>query len=489
MSWAGEAGARHAYLPNSFRFVSKAEAKCFIDQVMAQWIPQGFIWAVQVVRSEDPVNAVWDDRQKEAIGLDVALESAPTTPIEHATSEDEDETPALVNEKSYRSDANSRKRQQRIINREAYRLFEDQSQWYDQEDQALLSETLRDDLRQLLAHGDCCCELSRKIYDGFKTAHDGRAPEGQNYTVTERPGYGGCRYEIDQDIRQLKGVFSGDDDGPRYAITEFLVTKSAKKRGVKLQTLKTKSLAKLVAFAEEMGVEGAGIPLRMMRKPELIHEIIKGAELAGDDLHAFDLGEGVAGGSAMQELIRWLAMPEVHDVYREELKELAALNLEDTGSKPLTGLTNIHRIDMAIESWLEKVSFAALMFEKRFMYLALHRVDESLARVLQTERDNFDRAVLTGSFEEINRLGSSICRTFEMATKAMEEEAAGARRPLARKRAGYDEAVERARSRLAGLRKANHAMDFTNWRGIPKAKFETLKPQKTTSDISTGRAK
>jgi hypothetical protein len=185
--------------------------------------------------------------------------------------------------------------------------------------------------------------------------------------------------------------------------------------------------------SSEMGIEGAGISLRMMRKPELIHEIIKGAELAEDDLYAFGLGEGVAGGSAMQELTRWLSAPEVYDVYREELKEMAALNPGDTGSKPIVGLTNIHRIDMAIESWLEKVGFAALKFEKRFMYLALNRVDEALARALQTERDSFDRAVLTGSFEEINRLGASVCRTFEMATKAMDEEAAGKRAKISSK--------------------------------------------------------
>jgi hypothetical protein len=413
---------------------------------------------VRVVRSQDPVNARWDNRKQEAIMLDdapaVSADVADMT-MTVTSNEAEDETPAeLVNEAAYRASDNKKKKQHHRINRETYRDYQDESQWDDEEQQVLLSESLRNDLRRLIAHGDCRFELSRKIYQGFKTAHDGRAP-GENYTVTERPEHGACRYDLDQEVRQLKGVFSGDDDGPRYAITEFLVTKSAKKRGVSLKTLKGKSLAKLVAFAEEMGVESTGL----MQKHELVHEILKGAELA-EDPFVFDLGEGAAGGSAMQELARWLAAPEVRAVYQSELNEMSALDPMDTGSKPIVGLTNIHRIDMAIESWMEKVRFAALKFEQRFMYLTLDRVDEALARTLQTERDDFDRAVMTGSFEEINRLGESVCRSFEKATKAMEQEAAGRRPPAmpqARKsrrgQARYTEAVAQAKIKLDWIRK------------------------------------
>jgi hypothetical protein len=324
MSWAGEAGARHAFLPNSFRFATEAEAKLFIEQVKATWVPAGFIWTTQTKWSKDPTNARWNGRRQEVVRLDVAA-GVVEAPAVDAT--DEEEAPAsLVNERAYRvAAANRQKRQQRrrIFNVEAWRNYQDESRWYDQEQQTLLSEALRHDIRHMMAHGSCRFELSRQLYEGFKAAHGGRAPGDMIYTVTERPGHGSCRYTIDQTTRQIRGEYHnrGDiEEGPHYEIAEHLITKSARARGVKLQSLKAKSLAKLVAFAEEIGIESTN----KMRKPEIIHAIVTQFEGAEDDLHVFGLGEGAAGGSAMQELVRWLAVSEVHDAYRDALQDFEA---------------------------------------------------------------------------------------------------------------------------------------------------------------------
>jgi hypothetical protein len=325
MSFAGEAGVRHAFLPNSFRFATEAEAKGFIEHVKTQWTPAGFIWTTQTKWSKDPVNARWDGRKQKVVRLDVAagVVEAPAPVTVDATDEDE-APPALVNEKAYRvAAANRQKRQQRrrIFNVEAWRNYQDESKWYDQED--LLSEALRHDLRHLIAHGAYRYELSRQLYEGFKAAHGGRAPGDMNYTVTERPGHGGCRYTIDQTTRQIRGEYhnrGGVEEGPHYEIAEHLITKSARVRGVKLQSLKAKSLAKLLAFAEEIGIESTN----KMRKPEIIHAIVTQFEGADEDSHGFDVGEGAAGGSAMQELVRWLAVSEVHDAYRDALQDFEA---------------------------------------------------------------------------------------------------------------------------------------------------------------------
>src|SRR5712671_5678463 len=100
-SWAGEVGARHAFLQNSYRFGTEAEAKAFIEQLKDQWIPKGFIWTTRTLRSKDPINARWDIKKKEAIRLDVtaAVTTAPAPPP-MTVEEYEDETPeSLVNER------------------------------------------------------------------------------------------------------------------------------------------------------------------------------------------------------------------------------------------------------------------------------------------------------------------------------------------------------------------------------------------------------
>jgi hypothetical protein len=55
--------------------------------------------------------------------------------------------------------------------------------WLDREAQTLLSTTLRHDLCHLMAHGHCRLELSRQLYEGYKAAHDGKAPDEMGYEV------------------------------------------------------------------------------------------------------------------------------------------------------------------------------------------------------------------------------------------------------------------------------------------------------------------
>jgi hypothetical protein len=55
----------------------------------------------------------------------------------------------------------------------------------EQEDQTLLSEAIRHDLRHLMSHGHCRYEISRRLYELFKDAHGGMAPENMQYVVKD----------------------------------------------------------------------------------------------------------------------------------------------------------------------------------------------------------------------------------------------------------------------------------------------------------------
>jgi hypothetical protein len=74
MSWAGEVGSVRDWFSNSYRFDTQGEAECFIQQLSEQWIPAGFVRAVRVLRSSEPVNARWDFKKQDAIRLDVVIE-------------------------------------------------------------------------------------------------------------------------------------------------------------------------------------------------------------------------------------------------------------------------------------------------------------------------------------------------------------------------------------------------------------------------------
>jgi hypothetical protein len=128
------------------------------------------------------------------------------------------------------------------------------------EDLVLLSAAIRHDLRRLMSHGHCRYEISQKLYDEYKAAHGGRAPEDMSYTVKEYSEARPVRYGISRELYQIKDVY--DDDGAHaYAVDECLV--------------------------------------------------VKKSETAAE--HIFDLGDEV-GGSAMLELTRWLDTSEGHAV-------------------------------------------------------------------------------------------------------------------------------------------------------------------------------
>ncbi|XIA62198.1 hypothetical protein ACFIOY_21390 [Bradyrhizobium sp. TZ2] len=50
-----------------------------------------------------------------------------------------------------------------------------------------ISDTIRNDLCHLMTHGHCRYVTSRRLYEGFKAAHGGKAPEDMGYAVQEYP--------------------------------------------------------------------------------------------------------------------------------------------------------------------------------------------------------------------------------------------------------------------------------------------------------------
>jgi hypothetical protein len=62
---------------------------------------------------------------------------------------------------------------------------ESEALYLELEERVLLSTTIRADLRHLMSHGHCRYEISQRLYDGFKAAHDGIAPENMEYVMTE----------------------------------------------------------------------------------------------------------------------------------------------------------------------------------------------------------------------------------------------------------------------------------------------------------------
>jgi len=53
-----------------------------------------------------------------------------------------------------------------------------------------ISDPIRHDLRHLMAHGHCRYELSQRLYDAYRAAHAGMAPEDVAYVVEKLPKKG-----------------------------------------------------------------------------------------------------------------------------------------------------------------------------------------------------------------------------------------------------------------------------------------------------------
>jgi hypothetical protein len=176
VSWSGEVCGGRDWYANSYRFETQEEARCFIQQLREQWIPVGFVRDVRTSLSKQPVNARWHYKKQDVIRLPVSAKDEAAAALQPEE-----------NNVSKRKDTKSKLRYSDFwITGKVIEEAPGQT-WEDPIDSVLGSQVLRNDLRHLMTHGACRYELSRKLYEGFKTAHDGVAPEdvGQ-YTVRTR---------------------------------------------------------------------------------------------------------------------------------------------------------------------------------------------------------------------------------------------------------------------------------------------------------------
>ena len=78
------------------------------------------------------------------------------------------------------------------------------------------------------------------------------------------------------------------------------------------------------------------------------------------------------------------------------------------------------RVVSAIEHWVAAVSAAAAAFERRWTRAALVRVDAGLAKRLFAQIQDFDRALVTGEVEDVERQGAATVRGYDVCRRAME---------------------------------------------------------------------
>src|SRR4051794_3787174 len=76
--------------------------------------------------------------------------------------------------------------------------------------------------------------------------------------------------------------------------------------------------------------------------------------------------------------------------------------------------------EQVVRYWSREASAAAAMFERRWTWMALRRVDPNLAARLSKQRDLFDQAAVTGTGEEVDVHGAALCRGYAIATQALE---------------------------------------------------------------------
>jgi hypothetical protein len=89
----------------------------------------------------------------------------------------------------------------------------------------------------------------------------------------------------------------------------------------------------------------------------------------------------------------------------------------------LITLTTIQREQAAIRKWQGAVAEAALPFESRWTLPALKRADAGIHRRFIDQRSLFDQALVTGTPEEIELHGASLCRGYAIAIQALERAA------------------------------------------------------------------
>jgi hypothetical protein len=93
------------------------------------------------------------------------------------------------------------------------------------------------------------------------------------------------------------------------------------------------------------------------------------------------------------------------------------------GNSGMTTIAILQCESAAIRKWQMVVAEAALPFEARWTLAALKRADGNIHRRLTDQRNLFDRALLTGSAEDIEIHGAALCRGYSMAIQALEKAA------------------------------------------------------------------
>lgn len=87
----------------------------------------------------------------------------------------------------------------------------------------------------------------------------------------------------------------------------------------------------------------------------------------------------------------------------------------------MTGSRKLFMRDIsAIETWMKLTSDAAALFERRWTWLALRRVDAELATALHEQRELFNQECVTGQPAEIALHGEALCRGYAVVVRAME---------------------------------------------------------------------
>jgi hypothetical protein len=83
-------------------------------------------------------------------------------------------------------------------------------------------------------------------------------------------------------------------------------------------------------------------------------------------------------------------------------------------------IIDIQREQVAIRRWQGAVAKATLPFERRWTFAALKRVDADIYRRLIDQRALFDKALVTGTPEDIELHGSALCRGYAKAIQVLE---------------------------------------------------------------------
>jgi hypothetical protein len=90
----------------------------------------------------------------------------------------------------------------------------------------------------------------------------------------------------------------------------------------------------------------------------------------------------------------------------------------------MTTLATLQRDRAASRHWQGAVAEAAMPFESRWTFAALKRASADIHRRLIDQRALFDRALLTGTADDIEAHGAALCRGYTKAIQALEAVAA-----------------------------------------------------------------